>query len=130
MEGYLVKQIFTGMIPSVTGEAHSWYSRKVFFKMLSLLKNKIYGINYDSWWVKQVTKNVNDYNKSKDIGLIYASFPGADVLEAALILKSVLKLPLIVEFRDGLAFETVISKPNYFQRKKIKNLEKQIVNGR
>ena len=93
--------------------------------MISLLKNKIYGINYDGWWINQVISDVNNYT-SEDIGLIYASFPGIEVLEAALKLKFKLQIPLIVEFRDGLAFETVINKPNFFQRIVINNLEKRI----
>jgi hypothetical protein len=106
----------------------SWFSKKVLFKMISLLKNTIYGINYDSWWVDQVVRRVNDY-KTDDTGLIYASFPGPEVLEAALKLKANLQIPLIVEFRDGLAFETVINKPNFFQRIVINKLEKRIVNS-
>lgn len=106
-----------------------WFSKKVLFKMISLLKNKIYGINYDSWWANEVVKHVNDYNISKDIDLIYASFPGPEVLEAALKLKAILKTQLIVEFRDGLAFETVLNKPNFFQAIVIRRLEKRIVNA-
>ena len=104
------------------------FSKKVMFKMISLLKNKIYGINYDNWWAKQVVKHANDYNKLKDIDLIYASFPGPEVLETALKLKANLQIPLITEFRDGLAFEPVINNPNFFQKVAMRSLEKQIIN--
>ena len=103
----------------------SLLSRKVFFKMVSLVKNKLYGINYDNWWVDSVLKNISDY--AKDIDLIYATFPGPEVLEAAIKLKTILKVPLITEFRDGLAFETVIPNPNFFQQSVINQLEKRTV---
>jgi hypothetical protein len=105
-----------------------WLSKKVLFKIISLLKNKIYGVNYDGWWVKEVLKHVNDYNKLKDIDLIYASFPGPEVLEAALKLKANLQIPLITEFRDGLAFEPVVNNPNFFQKIIMSRLEKRIIN--
>lgn len=94
--------------------------------MISLLENKLYGINYDSWWVEEVVKNANDYKSGADA--IYASFPGPEVLEAALKLKDDLQIPLIVEFRDGLAFETLI-KPNILQRIVINKLEKRVFNS-
>ena len=56
--------------------------RKVILKMISLIKNKLYGINYDGWWSKKVIQNINDYKSGID--LIYASFPGPEVLEAAI----------------------------------------------
>ncbi len=105
----------------------SWFSRKVLFKMISLVKNRIYDVNYDSWWVNEVLKNADNYISNIDV--IYASFPGPDVLEAALKLKANLQIPLIAEFRDGLAFETVLNKPNILQRIVINKLEKRIVNS-
>ncbi len=105
----------------------SWVSRKVIFKIISLIKNKIYDINHDRWWVQEVIKNTSDY--AQGIELIYASFPGPEVLEIALKLKNRIKVPLIVEFRDGLAFESIIENPNYFQRITIKRLEKKIVHA-
>jgi len=105
------------------------FSKKVLLKIISLFKNTIYGINYDPWWTNKVIKSVNDYNQSGEISLIYATFPGVEVLEAALKLKGKLKVPMIVEFRDGLAFETVLKNPNFLQRTVIKNLEKKIINA-
>ncbi len=99
------------------------FSRKLFLKALSLITTKIYAVNYDSWWVTQVKKDVATI-KAKNADLIYATFPGPEVLEAALILKNELNLPLIVEFRDGLAFESLLGNTNFLKKKTIIKLEK------
>jgi len=104
------------------------FSKKVLFKLFSFLKNSIYGINSDSWWTNSVIKSIEDFSE-EGIQAIYATFPGPEVLEAALEIKEKLQIPLIIEFRDGLVFETVLKKPNFLQKRVIKNLEKQIINA-
>jgi glycosyltransferase involved in cell wall biosynthesis len=104
-------------------------SKKVLLKLLSFLKNSVYGINTDGWWTNEVIRSIDEFSKEDGIEAIYATFPGPDVLEAALKIKEKLQIPLIVEFRDGLAFETVLKKPNFLQRNAIKNLERRIINA-
>lgn len=104
------------------------FSKKVSYKMLSFLKNSIYGINSDSWWTNEVVGSVEEFSNA-EIKLIYATFPGPEVLETALKIKAKLQIPLIVEFRDGLVFETVLKKPNSLQKKVIKNFENRVINA-
>lgn len=104
-----------------------WFSLKRFLKVYSYLINKLFCINQDFWWVNSVTKNYDKIIRNTDYDLIYASFPGVDALKLALKLKKKLEISLIVEFRDGLSFESIYRNVNLIQKRNIKKLESKVV---
>ncbi len=112
----------------------NWRSQHIFsfkrwYRYYTLFGFKLFHMHADTFWYKSVLKNIDCIIKEHNIHLIYATYPETESLQIGVRLKKKYKIPLLLEFRDGLVFEPVKMNANRIQKKQILNLEKQSVNN-
>jgi glycosyltransferase involved in cell wall biosynthesis len=63
-----------------------------------------------SWWLRKVIKSSEDIIQQVQPDVIIATYPPIETLEIGLHLSKTFNIPLLVDFRDGLIFESIESK--------------------
>ncbi len=104
----------------------SWY--KKITRLISIPWFRFFHIYPDLLWFRNACKEVGLIIQKHQINLVYASFPGSEVLRLGVKVSQKYNLPLITEFRDGLVFESIIRRQNVLQRKVVLDLEKSCIN--
>ncbi|WP_462325828.1 glycosyltransferase [Desulfoplanes sp.] len=94
------------------------YEKKIFrfpFKCSSCLR--------DMEWEKKINSSLPSILNNKKFDLVYSTFPLASSLPIGSYIKKILKIPFIIEFRDGLTVESLL--PSYNKiKKEVNRLEK------
>ena len=102
------------------------FSLKRFLKYVSLLFSKTIS-NYTDWyWYFTAKRKVKQIIYDNNIELIYSTFPAMESIRLGYTSSKAHKIPFIVEFRDGLVFESVYGRQNRFKEQERKRIERKI----
>jgi len=94
--------------------------RKVLFKN-GILPGYLY------WWYKEVLKSIDFAIEEYRPDIILATFPPQDNLMIGVELSKRYNIPLVLDFRDGMVFETLGEEP-FLVKWRFRRLERQFVN--
>ena len=95
--------------------------RKVLFKS-GILPGYLY------WWYKEVLKSIDSAIEEYSPDVILATFPPQENLMVGMEISKRHNIPLILDFRDGMAFESLGVEP-FLVKWRFKQLETQLVNS-
>jgi hypothetical protein len=103
------------------------FSFKRLFKYATLLLSKTI-FNYTDWyWYFSAKRKINQIINDNNIQLIYSTFPSTEPIRLGYISSKAHKTPFIVEFRDGLVFESIYGKQNWFREQERKRVERKSI---
>lgn len=80
----------------------------------------------DVYWQNNVMNKIDKLFMAQQIQVVYATFPAIDSLRIGLSLTMRYNIPLIAEFRDGLAYEPLIVLPR-LNKSRLKTFESRVI---
>jgi glycosyltransferase involved in cell wall biosynthesis len=96
-------------------------ARKVLYKV-GLLPG------YFHWWYKEVSKNVHSIVEEYKPDIVWSTYPPLENLMIGMDITRKYGIPLILDFRDGLVYES-LDKQFFYLDARLKRIEEQLVSS-
>lgn len=81
------------------------------------------------WWYKEARHAELSIVENHRPDIILATFPPEENLIIGMDISGKYNIPLVLDFRDGMAFETVVEAVSFWAMWKLKGLEQRLVNS-
>jgi glycosyltransferase involved in cell wall biosynthesis len=111
----------------INWRAETFFSLVRITKIMSLFLTKTISMYTDLYWYHTAKKVARKLIREQKIDALYVTFPGIETLKLGYKISKKYKIPVITEFRDGLAFESVFGARNIFKKYQLRRVEQKVV---